>query len=198
MIGYTLGCICILNLIHSRHEQRKKWFSCWIIASLHAKVNKTVKVTEVKVSDYVMWYRRQVMFCWGKTDGKTHDVWREYKVDSMDSDGMLAWLAMQLFVCLLSLLIFTLLREAWQRTSLGVQTCSGSSHWLVLIRGGLAVSAGSCHCCLFVFSILTPLNWTVGVLTNGDWNHPQRTTSKQVYIPLFYLPSFHPYFWTMG
>jgi hypothetical protein len=34
--------------------------------------------------------------------------------------------------------------------------------------GGLAVSAGSCQHCSFVFAVLTLLNWTGGILTIGD------------------------------
>ena len=31
-----------------------------------------------------------VVFCWGKTHGRTNDVWRKYKYYSMDSDSTLA------------------------------------------------------------------------------------------------------------
>ena len=39
--------------------------------------------------------------------------------------------------------------------------------------GGLAVSAGLCHHCWFMFAILTLLNWTAGILTTGDLNYPK-------------------------
>ena len=52
--------------------------------------------------------------------------------------------------------------------------------------GGLAVSAGSCHCCWFVFGVLTQLNWAAGILTNGDWSCLKKTTCQQVHIPLSY------------
>jgi len=53
--------------------------------------------------------------------------------------------------------------------------------WLALVTPadlcwfgrGLAVSAGSCHCCWFVFGILTLLNWSASILTNGNWNCPK-------------------------
>ena len=35
-------------------------------------------------------------------------------------------------------------------------------------RGGLAVSAGSCHSQWFGFAILTLQTWTAGILTIGD------------------------------
>lgn len=67
---------------------------------------------------------------------------------------------------------------------------------------GLAVSAGSCHHCWFMFGTL--LNWTVDILTLLNWTDKwrlessQRTTFKQVHIPLFYLPSFSPSLWMVG
>jgi len=109
-------------------------------------------------------------------------------------------LALQCFVGLESPTspIFTSLRETQQRTfwlSQLVLVASADSWWF---GGGLAGSAGSCHCCWLMFGILTLLNWIAGILTKGDWNHPQRTTSKQVHIPLSYLPFLLPYLWKVG
>ena len=100
-------------------------------------------------------------------------------------------------VCLHSSLCnnLTSLKESHQlplASQLVLVATAGSSR----LGGGLAVSPGLCHCCWFMFDILTLLNWTASILTNRDWNHPQRTTSKQVYRPLSYLPSILSYLWT--
>lgn len=63
--------------------------------------------------------------------------------------------------------------------------------WLRLDR-----FAGSCHCCWFVFAVLTLLNWTAGRLTNRDWNRLKelllnRTTSP---CPIYHL-SFPTFRW---
>ena len=53
---------------------------------------------------------------------------------------------------------------------------------------GLDVSVGLWHHCWFVFPDTTELDcWYPD---NRNWNCPKRTTSKQVQIPLSYLPSF--------
>jgi hypothetical protein len=92
----------------------------------------------------------------------------------MDSDWVFACLAFQHFIGLESLLIFTLLREVWQRTP-GVPVAPSDFCWF---SGGLAVSAGLCHCCWFMFGIQTLLKWTAGILTMEIGITHQRTTSK--------------------
>lgn len=78
-------------------------------------------------------------------------------------------------------------------------TCANSaaSKWFLLEHPSFADS----HLVTLLNStigILTVLNWTASILTNRDCNYPQRTASKQVHIPLYYLLSFLPYFWMMG
>jgi hypothetical protein len=45
---------------------------------------------------------------------------------------------------------------------------------------------------LIVFSILTLLNWTAGILTNRDWNHPQKTNRSIPPCPInhHFSPTF--------
>jgi hypothetical protein len=45
---------------------------------------------EVEVSGYIPVMPTHMMFCCGKIHGRTHDVWRAYKKDSLDSDEVLA------------------------------------------------------------------------------------------------------------
>ena len=61
----------------------------------------------------------------------------------MDSDGVLAELGLQHFVGE-SLMVFSSLREAWQRTSPGVLVVPTD---LYRFSRGLVVSAGLCHGC---------------------------------------------------
>lgn len=67
-----------------------------------------------------------------QTQERTHDVWRE-KQDRTDSDGMLALLAVLCITGLMSLLIFTSLRGAWQKTSPGIPAGSGYPCLFVLV-----------------------------------------------------------------
>jgi hypothetical protein len=105
-------------------------------------------------------------------------TFRGYKQDSRDSDRGWAWLAgpagCAVLVGLVSLLIFTSLREAHLRENFWhsslvppADLCGG---W------GLAVSARKCHHCWFLFVIPTRLNWTASkyiheVFANGSSCH---------------------------
>ena len=84
--------------------------------------------------------------------------------------------------------MFTSLREAQQST--GIPDGPGHSHE----DSYLVVSAGACYCCWFMFSILTLLNWTAGMLTNRLESSPKellinRSTPP---CPIYYL--FAPIF----
>ena len=81
------------------------------------------------------------------------------------------------FATLLSLtssssLIFPFLREAWQKTP-GNPAIPGHCHLHALICWSPRVSAGLCCFCSFEFGdwsveVLIQLNWTAGMLMNGD------------------------------
>ena len=94
--------------------------------------------------------------------------------------------------------VFTTLREGWQRTCHDALVGSGHSCWLELI-----CQRPSCFCWimpLLLISVCYPDPNELDSLyyDSRDWNHPQRTTSKQIHIPLSLLPSFLPYLWTVG
>ena len=119
---------------------------------------------------YVSWCR--LTWSFAKTDShaevrlvvrqdpwRARDVWRECKQDSMDSDRVF-----HRSICNASWSrVFTDLhfveREAWQRTSPSIVT---PADWC-WFGWGLAIPTGSCHHCLFMFAILTILNWTADV-----------------------------------
>jgi hypothetical protein len=94
----------------------------------------------------------------------------------------------------------------WERYSRGLRHSGWS--WLLpdfcRFGGGLAVSAGLCHCCWFVFGDTFELDCLHPDPTELDcWypdkqrlELPQKTTSKQVHVPL--SPSFLPSLWTVG
>lgn len=80
------------------------------------------------------------------------------------------------------------LKEAWQWT--GNPASSGCSHWLAQFGRGWLLFAGSCHHCWFMFDILTLLNWTAGILTNGGWNRPPKLL---LHRPTSLCPIYHLY-----
>ena len=70
----------------------------------------------------------------------------------------------------LSFLIFTLLRESQQRISPGVPADPGHPADLYWFREGLAISAGLCPRCWFLFDIVKTQNWSARILAIGVWN----------------------------
>lgn len=71
-----------------------------------------------------------------------------------------------------SLLIFTLLREARQRASPGFLSGSGCSHWL------MPIPLRSCCCCCIVPPLLL-LNWPVNIFTSLNYTADALTTKTE-------------------
>ena len=124
----------------------------------------------------------------GKSCGRTCDVWREYKLDSMaGNDACIASFAPLPWSC-----IFIDLPFIERGTAENFSWPPGwfwSSCWLVSIQQRSGSFFGSCHCCWFLFGTLSLLNWTASILTNGDWNNPKelrlnRSTSP---CPIYHL-----------
>lgn len=144
---------------------------------------------EVEISGCVKRYRL-VMFCWGKTSEKTTWHLKTIDVELKDNDWVLTLLAVQLFVTLATSLIFILPRDMAEK--------SWHSSWFWLLRQPVPFQwrpGGFC----WIMPLLPICVWWhfwTGLL--GSWQmetgitSPQRTTSKQVHIPLSYLPSFLP------
>jgi hypothetical protein len=107
---------------------------------------------------------------------------------------MLALLALHHFLGLTSSLIFHSLREAQLRTSPGLLADSGHSCWLVSIQQRSGSFFGSCHCCWFLFGIMSLLNWTASTLTNGDWNNPKELRLNRFTFPCPINRLFSPAF----
>ena len=148
------------------------------------------------IQTHAVLLRQTHVFCWGKTNGRTCDIWREHKYDSTWQP---AWIANYIGHASSSLLIFTSLREAWQRTS-WISTGSGHSHWLGQIQRGLAGFDGSCfqywlivwwHCLNCTVSILTLLNRTTG-LTTEIGIAPQKLLQKRSTSPCHICHPFAP------
>lgn len=110
--------------------------------------------------------------------GWTCDIWREYKWDSIDSDGLfvergtaenswhLGWFW--------SLLLTPAdLMEAWQF----LLDCTTVNSCLEILLNKTLV----------IFKLL---NWTTGILTNGDWNCP-----KELILIRFtsFCTTYHPF-----
>jgi len=152
-------------------------------------------------SVFVMWYRPRWYFAEAKPL-RGHVTFREYKYDTTDSEGSLTLLVIQHFFHLMSLLIFTLLREAQQRTSPVFLAGSGCSCWLMAIQW-----RPGCFCwILFMFGdtlgtgLLMSWHYWNELLVFWQWGLKscQGATSKQVHIPLSYLPSFLSYLLMVG
>ena len=76
-----------------------------------------------------------------------------------------------------SSLIFSSLREAWKRTSPGVQAGPGCFCLLMSPQWRLFLLDQGTTADLF-FVILTLLNWTLSFLTKRDWNRPKELLFK--------------------
>jgi hypothetical protein len=97
------------------------------------------------------------------------------------------------FVALASSLIFTLFRDI-------VENISWHPNCFFSL---LLTAADSVEVCFYWIVPPLPIHVWYSDTTeldclypDRDWNHPKRTTSKQVHIPLSYLPSFLPYIWS--
>jgi hypothetical protein len=110
----------------------------------------------------VLLRQTHLVFGWGKSCGRTCDLWKEYKSDSTDSDGgWLAQLALQQFwVSRLQLCWSSRHWGAWQRTSPGVPADPGCSCWLMQTQW-----RPGCFCWVtpLVVAVLTLLNWAADV-----------------------------------
>jgi hypothetical protein len=147
----------------------------------------------------VVFYLGKLTWCFaeGKTHGRIYDAWREYKQD-------IQWIVMEWqdtcitsfahFIGLMSLLIFTSLKEAWQRIS-GIPVGSGHSHWLLLI-----LQRPGCFCWIvlpLLFHVWYPDTTELDYCypANRYWNHPKELLLNRSTSP---LPSLSPFFgwWT--
>jgi hypothetical protein len=142
----------------------------------------------------INWLRQtHVVFCWGK-------IWGH--VMSGESIHRTQWTVMGYlysYPCKASLVLDLHWSSlCWERHSRELLLAS----WLVLVTptdscqfdGDLAVSPESCHHCWFEFGILTLLNWTGGILTNGYWKGPKELLLNNSTFPCpiyhFFSPTF--------
>lgn len=172
---------------------------CAVRLSLSALVPHTL-VSEVEISGWVMWCGITLSFA--EARHKKHLIYWDNLSSTQET-------VMCPFVVCCVLLVacswfFTdrhfIQKEEGQQRTPGTTYSLGSSQWLVSIWVSLAVSFGN-HQFWFrfddTFSTILLMSWHywTGQLVSRQWilELPQRSSSKQVHIPLSCLPSSLPY-----
>jgi hypothetical protein len=147
--------------------------------------------TEMEVSDCVMWYRLTWYFAEARPMER-HTMFEE--ITSRTQQIVTGCLHSQLCNSLLvSHLHWSSLRwERYSRELLAFLLVLVSPTNPCQFDRGLAISAGSCCCCWFMFGDTFGLDFWYPDTTELDCWYSERSTSKHVHIPLFHLPSCLP------